>query len=364
MVEDDRPTEGVDIEEPFDPSLIRITSTPMVINLLMDRIHEKALILNPDFQRNFVWKEDAQSRLIESLLIRIPIPAFYMDATDEDKWLVIDGLQRLSTLRCFVLEKSLKLTGLEYLKQLHGNTFDDLPRNLQRRILETQVVVYKIESGTPNKVKFNIFKRINTGGLPLSYQEIRHALNLGPASILLEKLATSEHFKVATANSVPSNRMQDREFVLRALTFMLTSYRDYKADDWDNFLNNKMAEINKLSQEDLANLEQRFYRAMTAAYSIFGEKAFRKQHSADTSKKPINKALFETWSANLDKLDNTQLDLLKSKGIQVNTGFQGLMTNHEFEAAISQGTGHPKKVTKRFEDIENLISEVLNDSNS
>jgi hypothetical protein len=194
--------EDTSIEKPFNPTLINILSKQMSLDTLLKRMREGEVDLAPDFQRAEVWKPTARSRLIESLLIRIPLPAFYMDATNEDSWLVVDGLQRLSTLRDFAVKKTMRLRDLEFLVQFDGMRYGDLPRNYQRRIEETQVTVYLIEKGTPPEVKFNIFKRINTGGMPLSSQEIRHALNQGPVTSYLKKLAHSQDFKQATYNGV------------------------------------------------------------------------------------------------------------------------------------------------------------------
>ena len=348
------------ITEPFDPTLIRVETKPMTIDLLLTRMREGELDLTPGFQRKGgIWKDEAQSRLIESILIRIPLPAFYMDATDENKWLVVDGLQRLTTLKRFVLDKKLRLCGLEFLVPLHGKTFDNLPRNFQRRIAETQVTVYLIEKGTPSGVKFNIFKRINTGGLPLSAQEIRHALNQGKVTEFLERLANLKDFKEATANSIRDDRMADRECVLRFLAFTITSYEEYKVNDLDSFLNERMAEINNMSDQRLDILEQKFIRAMRAMLIIFGREAFRKPRKGNTPRFPINKALFESWSVNISQLDDHQIFELTEEKEVLKEKFFNLMDDREFNDAISQGTGNINKVKHRFRAIEDLILEVL-----
>jgi uncharacterized protein with ParB-like and HNH nuclease domain len=361
---------GIDLDEdetiiqPFDPELIRVETRPMTIDLLLQRIKYEELNLTPDFQRkDGIWNPRTKSRLIESILIRIPLPAFYMDATDEDKWVVIDGLQRLTTLKMFVNDKSLKLNELEFLTQLENKNFDELPRNLQRRIIETQVTVYLIEKGTPSAVKFNIFKRINTGGLPLSLQEIRHALNIGKSTEFLKKLASSSEFKKATADRNFSQRMADREFILRFLAFVIHPYREYKATEFDSFLSDVMAEINKMSEQDINNLELKFTKAMAAAYEIFGNDAFRKRSRSDAPRSPINKALFESWSVNLSQLNSAQIKVLIKRKEDLKEGFIKLMNDREvdpkFESSISQGTGDTRKVQRRFSAIEQLIKEVL-----
>jgi uncharacterized protein with ParB-like and HNH nuclease domain len=347
-----------EIRSPFDPTKIKVSTHPLTIDLILKRIQHGDLDLNPGFQRNSgVWGLQAQSRLLESILIRIPIPAFYFDATDEDKWLVVDGLQRLTALNKFVLEKSLKLHGMEFLTGLNGQGFEDLPTRYRRRIMETQVTVYQIEQGTPPNVKFNIFKRINTGGLPLSPQEIRHALNQGPVTQLLPKLANAEEFLMATDNGVKDNRMAARELALRFLAFTITPYTNYEGD-LDAFLNQTMEQLNK-SESKYPKLEQNFITAMLRAIGLFEKDAFRKRYKTEENRSPINKALFETWSVNLSQLSDKEYEKLKSRRNVLKEYFIDIMNTRYFNEAISQGTGGKNKVYIRFKQVEQIIKDTL-----
>jgi len=353
--------EETGISRPFNPALINIQSRQVSLDIIIKRIREKEINLAPDFQRNEVWKNPAKSRLMESLLIRIPLPAFYMDATDEDHWLVVDGLQRLSTLREFVIDKTLVLEDVEFLKQFEGKGYDALPRNFQRRIDETQVTVYLIEKGTPADVKFNIFKRINTGGLPLSSQEIRHALHQGWVTTWLKDMAHMPQFLEATDRGIKDQRMTDRECVLRFTAFKLTPYQEYAAADIDGFLSDTMSRLNdaaRTSEREREDLTRQFLRAMSWAKRIFDRLAFRKQ-DAKGKRYPINKALFESWAVNLDRLTDDQLAILVRQAKSLQNRFVKLSDEGEFLKAISQGTGDPAKVRLRFSAIERIIQETL-----
>ena len=348
------------ISSPFDTSKIRIEPKQMSLDLMIKRIENEEIDLLPDFQRAAgIWKDREQARLIESLLLRIPIPAFYFDATDNEKWLVVDGLQRLTAMKRFILNKDLLLQELEFLGDKYsGFSYDRLPRPLQRTIQETTLVTYQIMPGTPAEVKFNVFKRINTGGLPLSAQEIRHALNQGPVTKKLGQLAESKEFKIATAWGVSSRRMDDRDCIARFIAFSLTPPSAYK-DDYDTFINVGMEKANKLKPEQLEAICEKFLRVMRHIPDIFGNDAFRKRYKSEDGRYPISKALFEAWTVNLGNLSEQDMKTLVSRKEALKEAFIRLMNNREFENAVTQGTGSIARVQLRYAKIQEIISETL-----
>jgi hypothetical protein len=350
-------TDDSSISNPYDPSLIDVDVTPFTVFQIMRKIKLGEIDLQPDFQRLLVWDKTRQSRLIESILIRLPLPAFYLDAVNDDCWLVIDGLQRLSTLDKFCNKNKLRLQNLEFVTELEGKTFNELPRKYQRRIEDTKLNVYTIQPGTPSEVKFTIFSRINTGGLVLTAQEIRHALFQGKSTGLLKKLASSEEFKSATTNSIKSKRMDDRESILRFFAFHLKSYKEYRHSDFHRFLSDTMRSINDLSQQKISELEETFLGAMRKAKAIFGPYAFRRMYTKNGKRYPISKALFEIWSVSLVDYD---LDsLIKYREEIVNEFIKIMNEDYYFDNSISQGTGSRKKVYKRFRTIKELLARVV-----
>ena len=357
-IERDDPQEQ--ITHPFNPEEIKIRTVNLLVSQLISRIAHGEIDLAPDFQRmSGIWNAKQKSRLIESLLLRIPLPVFYVAADEDDDWLVVDGIQRMTTINDYVTGK-FDLGNLEYLTPFNGSKCQDLPRPMQRRIDETQLVINVIEPGTPPKVMFNVFLRINTGGLTLNGQEIRHALHPGPVREYLKGLAESGEFLEATNNSISPRRMANRECVLRFLAFHIEPWENYADNNLDGYLGMTMDKLNEMSDGERQSIAEQFAKAMRAAYGMFGNDAFRKRNNLGDSRRPISKALFESWSVQLARCSSEEISLLIQKRKRVRRAFISLMNNStEFDRAISYSTGTPARVRLRFRAIKELVEEFV-----
>jgi hypothetical protein len=350
-----------DIDSPFDPKQIKITNEPNTVFGLVQRMKYDNIDLNTEFQRKGnLWSAPVQSRLIESLLLRFPLPAFYFDATDDDKWLIVDGLQRLWSLKNFIIDEEypLQLQELEILKSddFVGKTYKGLNQNFKRRILETPVTTYLIQPGTPKEVKYNVFRRINTSGLTLNPQEIRHALNQGQATDYLRDITENREFKKYLR--VRDKRMQDRELVLRHLAYILKSYNDYEKP-MATFLDKRMEELNKLTKSKLNDLEESLLKSLEISKKIFGKDIFSRS-IVEEKRKMLNIALFEVWSSLIAKLNDRQQEkLLRNKNMLV-AGFKKTLNKDiDFVKSISSATSGKAAVRKRFKTIEELINKFI-----
>lgn len=352
------------MDKPFDPTMIKIDTKTPSLDTLIERIELKEVELETEsyFQRNpDLWDDTKKSRLIESILIQFPLPAFYFDGTDNRKWLVVDGLQRLSSIRSFVVDKTLKLTNLEFLTQLNGKGYDDLGRDLQRLIKSAQVVVYIILPGTPTDVKYNIFKRINTGGLILVPQEIRHALFQGEPSKFIAHLALTQEFVEATGNSIKTERMLDRDFANRFLAFYHLGYDAYEPD-LDTYMSKAMASVYTMTSDYKNKIHEVYKRSMQLNIDIFGKHAFRKFENITDGRSPINKALFDVFSVSFAKLSDEEVALIKKNKVQFIEDFVNLLyhdIDNTFFWAVTSSTSDKYRVQYRYRKIQELIYNTI-----
>lgn len=382
--------------EPFDPEKISIETRKVSMDTCLRRLQQGTLVLNPDFQRQEVWTPDKKSQLIESLMLKIPIPMFYVSSDAMGTFTVVDGLQRLSTIRDFVLGKEFlkeedpnkkeklkgngfQLQNLEFWRKYEGLRFRELPEHLSNRILETEFTFTIINPSTPEEVKRNIFKRINTGGLPLSPQEIRNALYGGNSTRLLNKMSNMREFLNATDNSINSLRMEDKEVILRFLAFTVRSYKTYRrSQNVDDYLADTMLIINcgghltnkqkesfakKGGIEELAVIPftddlliEKFQTAMKRSLRLFEKHTFRKSHG-NNRRSPINKSLFETWGVLLSDMDQDAFQRLYENRGQMMPDYVSLLDRKEFQQAISRNSMTHQSVKFRFEEIKKLIDQ-------
>ena len=349
----------------FIPADVNISQRTMNVYNLMERLENEEINLAPEFQRNEnLWSPEQQTRLIESLMLKIPIPTFYFNAADDDKWIVIDGLQRLSAFKNFLVgnidengeRRKEKFTGLQYMRDFENLTFDDLPRQYVRRIKETPIVAYTVERGTPDGIVYNIFQRINTGGLELKPQEIRQALYVGKATALLQKLAEKEEFLQATQHSISTERMADREYVNRFIAFTELDYvLEYKGNI-DEYLRKALKKVNHYDDKELLRVEKSFYRVMLYCKKIFGKYAFRK-YNEKRRRGPINKALFESWSLIFSELSDEELDILVQKREELLERFGKELQNADYINALKSGDQY--SVARRIEMTKNVVKEII-----
>lgn len=380
---------------PFNPEDISIVTNQMAMDGLIRRFLQNSIVLNPDFQRNQVWDIKKKSQLIESLMLKIPLPMFYVQSDEDGILTVVDGLQRLSTIRDFVLGEEymnlkkddgtrreelrgmgFKLKGLEFWSEYEGKQFYQLPPKLQNRILEAQVQVTVIHPTTPEVVRRNIFKRINTGGIQLNSQEIRNAIYAGDATKLLNELSNIDSFNQVMGNSVNRLRMQDKELILRFLSFLIRDYRDYTrtvtADMWlgdTMIILNAMYDLTQIDYRRLSNWKSKepikvktmpkdrimeyFDNAMKRCYRIFGEHAFRKSFAGQT-KSPINRSLFETWAFIMGRYTDEEFERLMENRLAFMQEYEQVLNDQDFELAISRHAMNHPDLRRRFQTLIDL----------
>jgi len=393
--------ESDDIEDdfitPFDPDDISITSQTVALDTVLRRIKQKRIRLAPAFQRNSVWDDTRKSRLIESMMLKIPLPMFYVSSDKDNNWDVVDGLQRITTIKEFILgeydvqkerysERGFKLKKLEFWEKLNGQTYEELPGKLYNNIAETELSFTVINPDTPEEVKRNIFKRINTGGMPLTSQEIRHALYQGLSTKLLKELVEKESFLNAV-DGVDDSRMGARELILRYLSFYIRNYTSYSKDSsMDAYLSNSMRIINTFDNFSLERIENEFKyeknldynllyesinfnkiekiildfnNAMIRAKEIFGEHTFRKSYPSKR-RTPINKTLFEVFGNLLAALSQEEYqDLKKNKQQFLKEYKEEFLLKTDFAYMIGRDSHKVLSVKKRYEDLSKLIQKHI-----
>ena len=319
---------------------------------IVKRIEAGRYSMNPDFQRDFVWKPDKQSKLIESCVMRIPLPVLYVAEGADGRITVVDGLQRLSTFQAFITNK-LKLTGLGKDHPLDGKRFSDLPVHLQERIEDTQLTLYILDKDAPEAARLDIFDRVNSG-IPLSRQQMRNALYNGPATRWLAAMANSSLFLSATGETLSRETMRDREAVNRFAAFHLLGWANYSGD-MDLYLAKALSTLNAAGEKGIHRITSEFSSSMARNEHLFGRHAFRKslaERREDAYRSVINISMFDTFTYCFARVTD---ETISHAGKEIVDRIVDLIHNDHFKNAVTYSTNSTVQVRTRY----NMLTATL-----
>ncbi|MEA3424292.1 MAG: DUF262 domain-containing protein [Bacillota bacterium] len=270
---------------------VRTQTVEYGLETLVKRIDENVIKLDPDYQRHHRWDDATSSRLIESMILNIPIPYIYIskdvdvDEEIEDiaRYTVIDGQQRLTAIYNF-LKGKYALEGLRVLPKLESVKYEKLPSFLKRRLDERTVKCLIIDSTLDRKVKYEIFERLNTGSLELSNQEVRNAIYRGPFNDMMKEVAKDDivkklfylKAKKGEEYATKQKAMDDIELVLRFFAFSVSEGCKTYQGDLKEFLNGKMENFNKCAEDDILKMKTSFFSTMRVIDENLGENWFSK----------------------------------------------------------------------------------------
>ena len=355
----------------LDTSKIYTEQGDPEVDGLYSRWKRGKLVIQPDFQRYFVWDISKSSKLVESALLDIPLPVVYLSEESDGKVYVIDGQQRLTSFFSFIDgvypdgNKVFKLTGLKVLGNYKNKQFSQLPEEAQDKIRYSKIRTITFKKESNSDLKFEIFERLNSGSVPLNTQELRNCIYRGPFNNLIKELAKEKDFLDLLGLTGPDKRMKDVELVLRFSAFYHNTYINYKPPV-KTFLNGECERFLNISNQDAEQLREAFKNAVSIIKSLLGENAFKRYYKGNDDnqngyweKNRFNTSLFDIL---MDSFARADKNIVFNNLDAIREAYLNLMTNDlEFIEAIEIGTSEERKVMRRFEKWRATLNQILHD---
>ena len=334
------------------------------IRVLYDQWKEGDLVLQPDFQRQFVWDTTKSSRLIESLLLDLPLPTVYLAEEangGKTRTSVIDGQQRLTA--CFnFLDGKFGLRKLRVLDDLNGQFFKDLHDDLKGKVKKYPLRTITIRKESDENLKFELFERLNTGAMALNPQELRNCVYRGEYNSLVRSLSGDPDFRFLLGISRPEKRMRDVELVLRFAAFFHATYLRYQSP-MKRFMNDDMQRFQNITKSDAEALREKFKDSVQLVRSLLGEHSFRRfTHGEEGSpdgywENKVNLSLFDVLMGGFVEYPKSQvmshLDAVREAYLDL------LSSDAAFIDAIELSTSSVKMVRTRFEIWRKALEGIL-----
>lgn len=356
------PAQDVEFEDDYDedskipyeiPQEVRKITTQAYDKSVADivrMIDDKDIRLDPDYQRNYVWDNKKASMLIESIILNVPIPVIYVSQEEDDSWSVIDGLQRLYSLKRF-FDGKFKLSGLEILSDLNKSDINTLNPKALRMLKNGLLRVIMITHDSNEEIKYDVFMRLNTGSVHLTEQELRNCLYRGSLNRFLKEVVQNGTWLKLMGLREPHVRMADRETALRFLAIWKSwdsqteTLKGYKGR-MKSFLNTFMSEHKDIKSSESGEWKQVFEDTVNKVYQVYGENAFKRQGLDGTTEKTINRAIIDVIM--LSSTQHTIEELMNKRELIVNRFLEKTNNEIDFKNSIKIGTSDTKVITYRL----------------
>ena len=346
-------------EIPQEKRDLRTQAYDKSVTDLVDMMQRGDILLNPDYQRNYIWSDTKASLLMESILLNVPIPIMYCSEDADSKWSIVDGLQRMNSIRRF-FNNEFKLKELEVLKELNGESYFSLNPKAQRILRNGIIRLIVIFKESHPEIKYDIFMRLNSGAVQLNEQELRNCLYRGNFNELLKQLVKNKQYLKIFGLKAPHKRMRDVELILRyfatADNFSDNKLKGYKGS-MKTFLNDFMEKMKGIKEETVVQYQNRFNDLVDKIFSVFGDKAFRKLGKDGTYDRIINRAIAECIMMSFDKFSKEEVVAKKEeiKGVLMNI----VLDDKDFYNAITYRTSDTIKVEYRLKAWTEALSKIF-----
>jgi hypothetical protein len=347
------------MSDPLEDKMLSLYPIDYPFETLVNRINADPakLKLDPDFQRKYKWDKDGwerSSRFIESCLMRIPLPSCYFAEDEDGRHIVIDGLQRLTTINRFFNDE-FALEGLTIFRELEGKKFSELG-SLQTELETTTIRCIVLRKDNPKSLIREIFSRLNQGAVALSDQEIRHAIYPGALDALLAELAQVldiARFGLAE-NTEPKSSLEPEEQVLRYFAFSDDKNLDGFENNLKSFLDSYMEAKSSLSAEEVEEHRNRFNTALSICNEVFGDDVFVNPVANRRRKGLVHYDLVMTTVGELDK------EIAIAKRNEIKQAYANLCASENFQRTLSGGLHNKGAIIRRRAEWNQLLQDVLN----
>lgn len=324
-------------------------------------INDKEIHLDPEYQRNYVWDNKKASMLIESIILNVPIPVIYVSQEKDDTWTVIDGLQRLTSLKKF-FAGNFKLSGLDILGELNKCDINSLNPKAARILKNGLLRVIMISNTSNEEIKYDVFMRLNTGSVHLTEQELRNCLYRGSFNNLLKELTKNGHWLAMLGLREPHKRMADRELILRFFALQSRWHLnegvvDRYAGKMKVFLNEYMCAQKSINAQAANDMRLLFEATVEKVYCLFGDSAFRQLNRGISKSTVINRALMDALMISVIPFEREEL-LIHSDVIAHE--LQNLIDqSDEFRNSLQNATSDTKVLNYRLKTWCEKLNDIM-----